>query len=155
MPTRRPDADRSVRSSPGQQLERVVEDICYRFQRFDGTSRGPWDVEDEAAVDRSRDAAGETPERARGAHGLGQAGGLALDDGAGRLRRDVGRREPRSPSRHDESREPSRQLKESGRDGAHPVGHNAPIDDAKPVLDEDAGQLVTGSVLAGADAGRF
>ena len=43
--------------------------------------------------------------------------------------------------------EPGRQLNESGRDRGHPIGHNAPIDDAKPVLDEDAGQLVTGLVL--------
>ena len=76
-------------------------------------------------------------------------------DRAGRLRRDVGRREPRAPRGHDESREPGRQLDESGRDRGHPVGNDAPIDDAKPVLDEDAGQLVTGSVLAGTHAGRF
>ena len=144
-----------MRSAPCQQLERVAEDICHRLHGFHGTPRGSRDVEDEAASDGSRQSPGETSERAHGAHGLGQAGGLALDDGAGRLRGDVGRREPRAPRGHDESREPSRQLNESGGNRGHPVGYNAPIDDAKPVFDEDAGQLITGSVLAGAHAGRF
>ena len=97
----------------------------------------------------------ETSERTDGAHGLGQSGRLALEDGAGRLRRDVGGREPRTPRGHDEPGEPGRQLNESGRDQGHPIGNNATIDDPKPVPHEDAGQLVTGLVLTRASAGRF
>ena len=128
----------------------MAEDICHRLHGFHGT---PWrsrDVEDETTSDGSRQPAGEAAQRAHGARGLGQAGGLALEDGAGRLRGDIGRREPRASRGHDESREPGRKLNESGGHRGHPVGYNAPIDDSKPVLDEDAGQLITGSVLAGA-----
>ena len=142
-------------SSPCQQLQRVAEDIYHRLYGFDRAPRRARHVEDEATPDGSRQPAGETSERAHGAHGLGQARGLALDDGACRLRGDVSRREPRAPRGHDESREASRQLDESGRHWGYSVGYDAPIDDAKPVLTEDAGQLVTGSVLAGTHAGRF
>lgn len=135
-------------STPRQQLQCVAQDIHYRVYGLHGTPRGSRDVEDEATTDGSSHPAGQASERAHGAHGLGQARGLALDDGAGRLRREVGRRESRPSSGYDESREPSRQFNESGRDRGHPVGYDAPIDDVKPVLDEDAGEFVAGSVLA-------
>ena len=50
-----------MRSSPGEQLDRVAEDVRHGLERFHCTPGGPRDVEDEAAAAGSRHAAGERP----------------------------------------------------------------------------------------------
>ena len=60
-----------------------------RVQGLDRPFGGSGNVEHEALTDSTRDTTREAPEGADGAHGLGHARGLAFDDRAGRLRREV------------------------------------------------------------------
>ena len=138
----------SVWPATGQELKRMGKDIDDSGERLDGTSGRARHVEYEAAAHRAGHAARKATEGADGAHRLGQSGSLAVDDGPGRLRRQVGGGEARSAGGYDEPGEGRRQLDEGRGHRCHAVGHRSTFHDREPVLGQGVGQCLAGSIFA-------
>ena len=112
---------RSVGMLAGEELERVRDRGQDRLEALDGAARRAREVADERGADGTADAPGQHPEHAAvvvadPSHRLGQPGCLAIDHSAGPFRCEVPGPEAGPPGRHDEAREPARQLPPRRRD---------------------------------------
>lgn len=131
------------------------EDIDHGFNRLDGSFGGPGDVEDEALPYGAGDSSRQAPQRIHGPHGLGQAWGIALEHGSGRLGRHVGGRKSRPTGRHNESGKGRRELGEGRGNWCQAVWRDAPFDDLEAMLGERVGKRLARLVLSSPTTDRF
>ena len=94
----------------GEQAQRVGQHVEDGVEALDAALRRARRVEDDRVPGDAGDAPRQPPERAHEAHGLGQAGRLAVDDRPGALRREVAGREAGAAGRDDQAGEAVGQL---------------------------------------------
>jgi hypothetical protein len=144
-----------VRLASGEQLEGMRQDIDHGFNRLNGSSWGPGNVEDEALPYGAGDSSRQPPQRIHRPHGLGQPWGIPLEHDSGRLRRHVGGRKSRPAGRHDESGKGRRELGEGCGNRCQAVWRDTPCDDVEAVVGERVGERLAGPVLSSPTTDRF
>src|SRR5436305_704712 len=105
-----------MRGFLGQQRKSVREDIVDGLEALGCTFGRPRSVDDYAATKGAGEAPGEPAQAADQAHGFGQTGRLAVEDGNRALRRQIAGGETGAAGGDDEAAESAGHLLEGGRD---------------------------------------